>query len=123
MILLEERKMETNEKPASAKQRMLVQTLALRNGIKLEKPVEDLNMAEASQLIRCLLQPESRRTEAGIDNVKLGLATKLVYNNWKYNICAVVRDKKLKELFIEDVLATYKIMQEISQRAGEISLG
>jgi len=121
-----------NIKLASPKQKHLVQILVKKNGIELEKPVEELNIAEASKLIGNLLEAKSdgrngkyiqtKGIDGKVDNAKLGLAIKLVYNNWMYNVATLVRDKKMKDFFIKEVLATYKILQEISQMAIQMTM-
>ena len=122
-------KMETeNVRLASEKQKHLINILVKRNGFEIEKPLENLSSIEASRLIERLLfqqkdgvNQQNVKNGKNIDNIKLGLATKLVYNNWMYNVCALVRDKKLKEIFIKEVLATYRILQEISQKAMQMT--
>ncbi len=122
-------KMETeNVRLASEKQKQLINVLVKRNGFEIEKPLENLNSIEAGKLIdRLLFQQKNGANQnnvknyQNIDNIKLGLATKLVYNNWMYNVCALVRDKKMKAVFIKDVLATYRILQEISQEAMQMA--
>ena len=117
-----------NVRLASEKQKNLINILVKRNGFEIEKPLENLSTIEASRLIERLLFQQKNgvnqndlKNDKNIDNIKLGLATKLVYNNWMYNVCALVRDKKMKEIFVKEVLETYNILQEISQRAMQMT--
>ncbi|MFC1896516.1 hypothetical protein ACFL0Q_07660, partial [Thermodesulfobacteriota bacterium] len=55
--------------------------------------------------------------------VKLGLATKCVYNRWALNVYAITRRQSAREEFINDVIETYKIFREIGQRASKVRAG
>ncbi|MFC1489108.1 hypothetical protein ACFL6B_04590 [Thermodesulfobacteriota bacterium] len=121
-----------NVRLASYRQKQLVEKLVSKNGIRLPKPVDSLNFEEASKIIRKLIHKEraasqnnftnSNQLVGKVDNVKLGLATKLVYNNWEYNVSLITERKDIKDDFIKEVLATYKVLAELSQRATQMAV-
>lgn len=119
-----------NETQASEKQKQFIEALAKKNKVKVEKPLEELSFTEASELIDNLKKvgnSSDKRTRSreqngseGRDDVKLGLATKCVYNRWLNQGQYVTRNTTTKEAFINEVLDTYQVFKEACQRAAEI---
>ena len=122
-----------NETQASEKQKQFIEALAKKNKVKVEKPLEELSFTEASELIDNLkkvgnssdkrIRSREQNGSEGRDDVKLGLATKCVYNRWLNQGQFVSHNPKTKEAFIKEVLDTYQVFKEVCQRAAETESG
>ena len=118
---------------ASVRQRRFIDTLTKQTGIRVEKRLDKLSTAEASKLIDQLLATAngSRTAKSATkdywekrgDDVRLGLATKCVYNHWIGNVCGITRSERIRQDFIKEVLETYNIFKEICRQAAEIKAG
>jgi hypothetical protein len=116
--------MENMQRPATEKQKVLLQNISHERGIKLEQNIEELTLNEAKTLIDSLVKAK-RNIKKGTDNeyrgsidteidhVRLGLATKLVYNNWNFDVNAVTKKEEYQNVFISDVIATYDLLEKI----------
>ena len=112
-------------KPATTKQKVLIQKISSERGLKLKQNIEELTLDEAKVLIDSLVRAKrgnkadyiskSENQAKEIDNVRLGLATKLVYNNWKYEVNSITKDKNVERVFISDVIATYDLLGKIKE--------
>ncbi len=132
LAFLEVINMEAQEdRPATERQKKFIQDLARQKNIELDTSLESMDMPTASRIINRLISPEDETeiheprpantmAKQRIDNVKLGMAMKLVYNNWKYNVNAICSDGGLRNLFKGQVLETYGILREIEEKALEI---
>ena len=121
-----------NTRPATEKQKGLIENISRERGLKLERNVEELTLAEAKTLIDSLVKPKrefkaveknsSGNRSQEIDHVRLGLATKLVYNNWNFDVNSVTKNEEYQSVFISDVIATYdllgKIQDSLKKRNG-----
>jgi len=121
------------EKMATPRQVAYIERLRQGNGLKIEKPLSELTMSEASELIQKIavgangnkngLVAEgskniaSRRGDFN-QGARLGMAFKCCYRRWTgtgHNIF------KRKEDFIQNVLDTYVLINEIAENATEVA--
>ena len=117
--------MQNMQKPATEKQKVLIQNISRERDIKLEKNVEELSLDEAKTLIDSLVKAKrnfkgvdrnpSKNPAKEIDHVRLGLATKLVYNNWNFDVNSVTKKQEFQNVFISDVIATYDLLGKIQE--------
>ena len=126
--------MEAETRMATPRQLAYIERLGTDTGATIEKPVAELTMMEASELIADLLQKAnlgqngngaatgkgsipgtSRKTDFG-SGARLGMAFKCVYRNW---VTSGVNIFKNKKEFIKNVLDTYKLINEIAEKALE----
>ena len=124
---------------ASARQREFLERLCKRTGVSLEKAMETMTSQEASVMIDELLAGEnggkpvggngqaiSRRQDSWSkrsDEVKLGLATKLVYARWGDGILGITKSKTLRQVFIDEVIQTHKVFREIDSMVETMNKG
>jgi hypothetical protein len=119
-------KMEAEARMATPKQLAYIERLRTDIGITIDKPIGELTVSEASELIEELLQktngtrarPEAKpvkRTDFR-NGARLGMAFKCVYRNW---VSSGVNISKNKKNFIKNVLDTYRLINEIPEKALE----
>jgi hypothetical protein len=130
--------MEAETRMATARQLAYIERLGADTGATIAKPNGELTMMEASELIADLLQKANvgqtgkeaangkspmaipgRKTDFG-SGARLGMAFKCVYRNW---VTAGVNIFKNKKEFIKNVLDTYKLINEIAEKALEAPTG
>ena len=102
---------------ATPRQVAFIERLFLDRGATIEKPVEDLSMQEASELIDALLQKgsaASRKKESWSTGARIGLAFKVCYQRW---IGTCTNIFKNNDRFIKNVLEAYELLNEIARRA------
>jgi len=120
--------MEAEARMATPKQLAYIERLRTDVGTKIDKPLGELTVSEASELIDELLQKVNgqiakstseartvKRTDFG-SGARLGMAFKCVYRNWVTSGAQVFKNKKQ---FIKNVLDTYKLINEIAEKALE----
>jgi hypothetical protein len=126
--------MEAETKMATGKQLAYIESLGAEAGVAIDKPVAELTKVEASELIADLLRKANvgqnskeaangkssmgipgRKTDFG-SGARLGMAFKCVYRNW---VTAGVNIFEKKKEFIKNVLDTYKLINEIAEKALE----
>ena len=123
--------MEAEERYATPRQMAYIERLSTDSGTTIDKPVAELTVAEASELIQELVdkvnngqngqnstaanKQSGRRNDFG-SGARLGMAFKCVYRNW---VTSGVNIFKNKKDFIKNVLDTYKLINEIAEKALE----
>ena len=123
--------MENGKRMATPKQLAYIESLCMTNGATVERAGEDLTMAEASELIAGLLQKANngsqesmvikrgnghRRNDFG-NGARLGMAFKCCYRRW---VGGGKNIFKYKDDFIQNVLDTFDLINEIAERALEV---
>jgi hypothetical protein len=130
--------MEAETRMATARQLAYIERLGGEAGVTTGKPITNLTMVEASELIADLLQKANvgqngkeaangkspmailgRKTDFG-SGARLGMAFKCVYRNW---VTSGVNIFKNKKDFIKNVLDTYRLINEIAEKALEAPTG
>ena len=130
--------MEAETRMATARQLAYIERLGTDAGATNGKPITELTMLEASELIADLLQKANigqngtgsangkspmaipgRKTDFG-SGARLGMAFKCVYRNW---VTGGVNIFKNKKEFIKNVLDTYRLINEIAEKALEAPTG
>ena len=128
--------MEAETRMATARQLANIERLGADAEATSGKHITDLTMMEASELIADLLQKANigqngkeaatgkstmavpgRKTDFG-SGARLGMAFKCVYRNW---VTGGVNIFKNKTEFIKNVLDTYRLINEIAEKALEIA--
>ena len=116
--------MQTTKRPATDKQKLLIRNISQEKGLKLEQNIEEMTLDEAKILIDSLIKrkidinvraKKHENQQMETDLVRLGLATKLVYNNWKYEVNSITKDQNVERVFISDVIATYRLLGKIQE--------
>ena len=120
-----------NQRMATVRQVAYIERLGQGNGVKFTKPLSELTMSEASELIQQIAagaKGQSNGLSEGKTNgnrksdfdqgARLGMAFKCCYRRWigtGHNIF------KRKEDFIQNVLDTYVLINEIADKAAEVA--
>jgi hypothetical protein len=131
----EENKMEAETKMATDRQLAYIERLGADVETTTGKHITELTMTDASELIADLLQKANvgqngngaatgkttmailgRKTDFG-SGARLGMAFKCVYRKWTSNGADIFKHRKN---FIDTVLETYKLINEISEKALEV---
>jgi hypothetical protein len=134
----EENKMEAETRMATARQLAYIERLGTDTGATIGKPMGELTMMEASELIAELVQKANvtqngneaatrkgpsagaaRKNDFG-SGARLGMAFKCVYRKYASNGADIFKHKKN---FINTVLETYKLINEIAENAIEAPIG
>jgi len=129
--------MEAETRMATPRQLAYIERLGSSTGATVGKPMAELTMMEASELIAELVQKTNgaqngkettngkgttafgpRKTDFGA-GARLGMAFKCVYRNW---VTSGVNIFKSKNEFIKNVLDTYKLINEIAEKALETGI-
>ncbi len=117
------------ERRATPRQVAYIERLSLRNGLEIEKPLGELTMSEASELIRQITTKSigngaqqsknngNKRNEFN-QGARLGMAFKCCCRRWTGNGHNIF---KRKEDFIQNVLDTYALINEIAEKAAEVA--
>ena len=119
--------MEAEARMATPKQLAYIERLRTDVGTTIDKPLGELTVSEASELIEELLQKTSgtraspdprpvKKTDFG-SGARLGMAFKCVYRNWVTSGENVFKNKKD---FIKNVLDTYALIDEIAEKALDV---
>ena len=128
--------MEAETRMATPRQLAYIERLGSDTGATIGKPMAELTMMEASELIAELVQKTNgaqngkesgkgtntfapRKTDFG-SGARLGMAFKCVYRNW---VTAGVNIFENKKEFIKNVLDTYKLINEIAEKTLEAPTG
>jgi hypothetical protein len=113
-----------NGKLATPRQVAYIERLSAESETTIEKPLEELTVQEASELIDELLQKANngnkngtKRTESWSNGARIGLAFKVCYQRW---IGSGTNIFKNRDRFIENVLETYELLNEIAQKAEAV---
>jgi hypothetical protein len=124
--------MENGKRMATPKQLAYIESLCMANGATVERVGEDLTIAEASELIAGLLQKANngaqepmgikrgnghRRNDFG-NGARLGMAFKCCYRRW---VGSGKNIFKYKNDFIQNVLDTFDLINEIAEKALEVA--
>lgn len=124
--------MEAETRMATPRQLAYIERLGSDTGATIGKPMAELTMMEASEVIAELVQKAGgaqngkesgkgttafgpRKTDFG-SGARLGMAFKCVYRNW---VTSGINIFKYKKDFIKNVLDTYKLINEIAEKALE----
>jgi hypothetical protein len=124
--------MEAETRMATPRQLAYIERLGTDTGATIGKPMTELTMMEASELIAELLQKTNggqngnaavtrkgsialtaKKNDFG-SGARLGMAFKCVYRNWTSNGADIF---KHRNNFIDTVLKTYKLINEIAEKA------
>jgi hypothetical protein len=130
--------MEAETRMATPKQLAYIERLDADAGATIGKPIAELTKMEASELIADLLHKANvgqngkeaangkspmaipgRKTDFG-SGARLGMAFKCVHRNW---VTAGVNIFEKKKEFIKNVLDTYRLINEIAEKALEAPTG
>jgi hypothetical protein len=117
------------ERKATPRQVACIERLSMGNGLKTEKPLSELTMSEASELIQQIAargtgngsqESKSNGSKRGDFNqgARLGMAFKCCYRRWTGTGHNIFRRK---EDFIQNVLDTYVLINEIAEKAAEVA--
>ena len=115
------------ERKATPRQVAYIERLISGNGLKTEKPLSELTMTEASELIQHIAAKGNGTQESkniGSKRVdfnqgaRLGMAFKCCYRRWTGTGHNIFRRK---EDFIQNVLDTYVLINEIAEKAAEVA--
>ena len=115
------------ERKATPRQVAYIERLSSGNGLKTEKPLSELTMTEASELIQHIAakgngtQESKNNGSKRVDfnqGARLGMAFKCCYRRWTGNGHNIF---KRKEDFIQNVLDTYVLINEIAEKAAEVA--
>jgi len=117
------------ERKATPRQVAYIERLSSGNGLKTEKPLSELTMSEASELIQQIATIGTNNgTQESNNNgskkndfnqgARLGMAFKCCYRRWTGNGHNIF---KRKEDFIQNVLDTYVLINEIAEKAAEVA--
>ena len=124
--------MENGKRMATPKQLAYIESLCMAHGATVERVGEDLTTAEASELIAGLLQKANngaqepmviqrgnghRRNDFG-NGARLGMAFKCCYRRW---VGSGKNIFKYKNDFIQNVLDTFDLINEIAEKALEVA--
>jgi len=121
------------ERMATSRQVAYIERLRQGNGLKIEKPLSELTMSEASELIQQIVvgangnknglavegskNNGTRRSDFN-QGARLGMAFKCCYRRWTGTGHNIFRRK---EDFIQNVLDTYVLINEIAEKAAEVA--
>ena len=117
------------ERKATPRQVAYIERLSLgTNRLEIEKPLTELTMSEASELIQQIAtQGMGNGTQQSKNNgnkradfnqgARLGMAFKCCYARWTGTGNNIF---KHKQDFIQNVLDTYVLINEIAERAAEV---
>jgi len=119
--------MEAESRMATPRQVALIHRLSAETGTTVAGSVHDLSVGEASGVIEELLQKAGsngatdknatvvtpKRNDFAA-SARMGMAFKCVYRNWVTSGQNVFKNKKA---FIQNVLDTYDLINEITERA------
>ncbi len=104
-----------SQRKATPRQLAYIQQLRSKLGKESLELDEDLSSQEASTIIRALVeccQPNGQPKPIRMNEARLGMAFKCVYRNW---ISSGENIFKNKSVFINNVLDTYALVNEIAQ--------
>ena len=120
-----------NQRMATVRQVAYIERLGQGNGVKFTKPLSELTMGEASELIQQIATGAKGKSNGPVGSknngskrgdfnqgARLGMAFKCCYRRWigtGHNIF------KRKEDFIQNVLDTYVLINEIADKAAEVA--
>ena len=127
--------MEAETRMATPRQLAYIERLGSSTGAIVGKPMAELTMMEASELIADMVGKVNgvptgkesgkgttafgpRKTDFG-SGARLGMAFKCVYRNW---VTSGTNIFKYKKDFIKNVLDTYKLINEIAEKALETGI-
>ena len=119
------------ERKATPRQVAYIERLSSGNGLNIEKPLNELTMSEASELIQQIaaggkgqgnglseVKTNGNRKSDFNQGARLGMAFKCCYRRWTGNGHNIFRHK---EDFIQNVLDTYVLINEIAEKASEVT--
>ena len=120
------------EKMATPRQVAYIERLSSGDGVKTEKPLSELTMSEASELIQQIATGAKGKNNGPVGSknngskrgdfnqgARLGMAFKCCYRRWTGNGHNIF---KRKEDFIQNVLDTYVLINEIADKAAEVAV-
>ena len=119
--------MEAQSRTATPRQVALIERLTAETGMTVAGSVHDLSIGEASGVIEELLQKAGsngatdrnatvvtpKRNDFAA-SARMGMAFKCVYRNWVTSGLNVFQNRTM---FIQNVLDTYDLINEITERA------
>lgn len=110
-----------NGQLATPKQMAYIERLSAESKMTVAKPLEELTVQEASELIDELLQKGNggikngtRRNDSWSNGARIGLAFKVCYLRW---IGSGTNIFEKRNHFIQNVLETYELLNEIAEKA------
>ena len=105
-----------------------IQRLAADCKATIKKPLAELTMEEASEMIGQLLERMNggnekktdmrRRYNTWSNGARIGLAFKVCHHQWVKSGTNIFRHK---ELFVKNVVDTYQLLNEIAEKAEAAS--
>ena len=108
------------QKMATPKQLAYIERLSSDNEVKIEKPLRDLTIEEASDMIGALLvkaNPEKSEQKSKSTNwgtgARIGLAFKVCYQH--YSLVSNINIPMRKKEFKQSVIDTYHLLNEIAE--------
>ena len=118
--LPEESKMANGQKLATPKQLAYIERLAADCETTVDKPLEELTVKDASEIIEDLLgklnggKSMKVKRDSWNTGARIGLAFKVCYQQW---VRAEMNIFKNKEMFVKNVVDTYQLLNEIAEKA------
>lgn len=112
--------MANGQKLATPKQLAYIERLAADCETTVDKPLEELTVQDASEIIDDLLGKTNGRKSGNLkrdswsNGARIGLAFKVCYQQW---VRAEMNIFKNKEMFVKNVVDTYRLLNEIAEKA------
>ena len=112
--------MANGQKLATPKQLAYIERLAADCETTVDKPLEELTVQDASEIIDDLLGKTNGRKSGSLkrdswsNGARIGLASKLCYLQWVGNGRDIFRGR---ERFVKNVANTYYLLNEITKKA------
>ena len=112
--------MVNGQKLATPKQLAYIERLAADCDTTVDKPLEELTVQDASQIIDDLLGKVNGRKNGGLkkdswsNGARIGLAFKVCYQQWVRGEMNIFKNK---EMFVKNVVDTYQLLNEIAEKA------
>jgi uncharacterized protein YjgD (DUF1641 family) len=110
-----------NGEHATPRQVAYIERLSAESKTTVAKPLEELTVQEASEIIDELLEKVNggnktgaRRNDSWSNGARIGLAFKVCYQRW---IGSGTNIFEKRENFIKNVLETYELLNEIAAKA------
>jgi len=112
--------MANGQKLATQKQLAYIERLAADCETTVDKPLEELTVQDASQLIEDLIgkvnggKSGNQRRDSWSTGARIGLAFKVCYQQWVRGEMNIFKNK---EMFVKNVVDTYQLLNEIAEKA------
>ena len=112
--------MANGQKLATPKQLAYLERLAADCETTVDKPLEELTVQDALEIIDDLLgkanggKSGNHRRDSWSNGARIGLAFKVCYQQWVRGEMNIFKNK---EMFVNNVVDTYRLLNEIAKKA------